>query len=166
MCRAYHASLCTASSARPPQQAVHLWWEAHQACVALQVAARRAEAVKWQQMQQAHSTLQSQQDQLIAEIQEWKARYRDEAAYSSELQAAANRLQSELTAAHLESQVCGIACFSLEIPSFFFHSIFYSATHAFILSFLHPSIHPFIHPSIHSFVHNKTSCSRVVNIQP
>ncbi|DBB00655.1 hypothetical protein WJX82_006589 [Trebouxia sp. C0006] len=74
----------------------------HLACK--KVAARRAEAVKWQQMQQAHSTLQSQQDQLIAEIQEWKARYRDEAAYSSELQAAANRLQSELTAAQLESQ--------------------------------------------------------------
>lgn len=76
----------------------------HVAC--LQVAARRAEAAKWQQMQQAHSVLQSQQDQLTAEIQEWKARYRDEAAYSSELQAAANRLQSELTAAQLESQVC------------------------------------------------------------
>lgn len=56
-------------------------------------------------MQQAHSALQSQQQQLVAEIQEWKARYRDEAAYSSELQAAANRLQSELTAAQLESQV-------------------------------------------------------------
>ena len=71
----------------------------------LQVAVRRAEAMKWQQMQQAHSVLQSQQQQLVAEIQEWKARYRDEAAYSSELQAAANRLQSELTAAQLESQV-------------------------------------------------------------
>lgn len=73
--------------------------------VLLQVAFRRAEAMKWQQMQQAHSMLQGQQQQLVAEIQEWKARYRDEAAYSSELQAAANRLQSELTAAHLESQV-------------------------------------------------------------
>ena len=70
-----------------------------------QVAVKRAEAVKWQQMQQAHSVLQNQQQQLVAEIQEWKARYRDEAAYSSELQAAANRLQSELTAAQLESQV-------------------------------------------------------------
>ncbi|KAL3147636.1 hypothetical protein ABBQ38_014686 [Trebouxia sp. C0009 RCD-2024] len=68
------------------------------------VAAKRAEAAKWQHMQQAHSALQSQQQQLVAEIQEWKARYRDEAAYSSELQAAANRLQSELTAAQLESQ--------------------------------------------------------------
>ena len=69
------------------------------------MAAKRAEAAKWQHMQQAHSALQSQQQQLAAEIQEWKARYRDEAAYSSELQAAANRLQSELTAAQLESQV-------------------------------------------------------------
>lgn len=77
-------------------------------CAAMQVAARRAEAVKWQQMQQAHSVLQNQQQQLVAEIQEWKARYRDEAAYSSELQAAANRLQSELTAAQLESQVWGL----------------------------------------------------------
>ena len=49
--------------------------------------------------------LRSQQDRLVAEIQEWKARYRDEAAYSSELQAAANRLQTELHAAQLESQV-------------------------------------------------------------
>lgn len=73
--------------------------------VLLQVAVKRAEAMKWQQMQQAHNVLQGQQQQLVAEIQEWKARYRDEAAYSSELQAAANRLQSELTAAHLESQV-------------------------------------------------------------
>ena len=56
-------------------------------------------------MQQAHSALQSQQEQLFAEIQEWKARYRDEAAYSSELQAAANRLSTELNAAQLESQV-------------------------------------------------------------
>ena len=147
-CRAYHASLCTASSVCSSQQAVHCWWEAHKSYVALQVAARRAEAVKWQQMQQAHSTLQSQQDQLVAEIQEWKARYRDEAAYSSELQAAANRLQSELTAAHLESQVP-----SLPIPAppplfFFFHSMVYPSIHARMLghSFLNlVSVHPSIH---------------------
>ena len=77
----------------------------HMLSLLLQVAVRRADAMKWQQMQQAHSVLQGQQQQLVAEIQEWKARYRDEAAYSSELQAAANRLQSELTAAQLESQV-------------------------------------------------------------
>ena len=81
-------------------------WLSHPSMLlSLQVAVRRAEAMKWQQMQQAHSALQGQQQQLVAEIQEWKARYRDEAAYSSELQAAANRLQSELTAAQLESQV-------------------------------------------------------------
>ena len=161
-CRAYHASLCTASSVCSSQQAVHCWWEAHKTYVALQVAARRAEAVKWQQMQQAHSTLQSQQDKLIAEIQEWKARYRDEAAYSSELQAAANRLQSELTAAHLESQVP-----SLPIPASLF----------FLLSFNGVSFRPCTHvgsflpasvcPSIHSSVYDKKwSCSRVVTIQP
>jgi len=108
----------------------------------MQVAARRAEAVKRQQMQQAHSTLQSQQDQLIAEIQEWKARYRDEAAYSSELQAAANRLQSELTAAHLESQVCSILSFN----GLFIHP----CTHAFVCSFLPSCIHPSTHPFIRS----------------
>ena len=74
--------------------------------IAVQVAAKRAEAVKWQVMQDANSQLQSQQQRMQAEIQEWKARYRDEAAYSNELQAAANRLQTELTAAQLESQVC------------------------------------------------------------
>ncbi len=138
-CRAYHASLCIASSVCPSQQAVHCWWRAHKTRVALQVAARRAEAVKWQQMQQAHSTLQSQQDQLIAEIQEWKARYRDEAAYSSELQAAANRLQSELTAAQLESQVCSLStqkCHRSSFVHFFMHLrirdwFVYSVIHAF-----------------------------------
>lgn len=134
-------------------QAVHRWWEAHKTCVTMQVAARRAEAVKRQQMQQAHSTLQSQQDQLIAEIQEWKARYRDEAAYSSELQAAANRLQSELTAAHLESQVCSLPPSPL-LSSFiqwFIHPSMHACIYLFIPSFLHPSIHP----SIHSFITKK-----------
>ena len=73
--------------------------------VYFQAAAKRAEAAKWQQMQQEQHMLRSQQERLQAEIQEWKARYRDEAAYSSELQAAANRLQTELHAAQLESQV-------------------------------------------------------------
>lgn len=95
-------------------------------------------------MQQAHSTLQSQQDQLIAEIQEWKARYRDEAAYSSELQAAANRLQSELTAAQLESQVCGIPF----VPFFLLSFNHLRATHAFVLS----SCPPFVHCSIYTFI--------------
>lgn len=142
--------MCTAKSVCPPQQAVHRWWEAHKTCVAMQVAARRAEAVKWQQMQQAHSTLQSQQDQLIAEIQEWKARYRDEAAYSSELQAAANRLQSELTAAQLESQVCGIPLFSL-LSSFIQSSTSHSCIRSSILAFLPASIHL----SIHLFMRNR-----------
>ncbi len=51
--------------------------------------------------------------------------------------------------------------FFFEIPLFllsFNHLFSYSCICSFILSFL-PS-------SIHSFVHNKTSCSRVVNIQP
>lgn len=73
--------------------------------ILMQVAVKRAEAVKWQVMQEANAGLQSQQQRLQSEIQEWKARYRDEAAYSNELQAAANRLQTELTAAQLEAQV-------------------------------------------------------------
>ena len=73
--------------------------------LALQVAVKRAEAAKWQVMQEANASLQSQQQRMQSEIQEWKARYRDEAAYSNELQAADNRLQTELTAAQLEAKV-------------------------------------------------------------
>ena len=73
--------------------------------IVLQLDARRAEAAKWHELQAAKEELLSERERLLAELAEYKALYETEASRASELQASANRLQTELTRAQLELQV-------------------------------------------------------------
>ena len=54
---------------------------------------------------QTRDTLASEREALLAQVAHYRARLESEQRRASELQAGANRLQSELTRAELETQV-------------------------------------------------------------
>ena len=79
----------------------------------LQLAAGRAEAARWHELQAANNNLLSEREGLLAELAKSKALYEADASRANALQASRNTLQTELTKTQLELQVGSLTYVSI-----------------------------------------------------